>query len=753
MQNQITVKIHEILEQRQALLPRIAVSLRRADSLLQSIQALESHLDSFPDPHRAESEKLILKLRGDCRATSQQLQLLQQRFSRPYLTLLCFGKARQGKSRLIQCLTGLSDREVPTGALGHCTATKLEIRHTQESPHATVTTFDESNFIAERLAPFYRDFGLFEEAPTTLDEFLLETLPEPSLAAKFIGATHAQSVTKLGQFEELRKLQSVLPRFRKFLRGRVERVDLTELHRWISYPKYPGDEPPPDADFRCHAVRRAQAFVHMPLPECHAIRIFDTPGVNNHTSGDYDSLARLIDEEADAALVTRLTSHLGDAWVADDSLVLDEIGRRLTGGTITKRLLSIVLNEVRTQASNRITCEHVREGAVKNGLQECQVAISDCTDLDSLHDAVIVPLLSRLVEECPALDERRIAGLDASLIEVERKLHVSLENLAQAARVAAAQIDPDHLLCRWISNGQELLAAELRMLKVKAGDSRREPDKDFLNDVKRAAQTATDAIAIPEAQAIYDFCLRNRYAQEAGALEYFLKLLRCDIAAVFGELRDELGRNVIERWSTECWTIIKQIGISDLIEPDASKPAFRQLGELADRAGKLPQLTASFQMLAEFKIHYPHFLSTVWKVLEYYEPNRHVHRLGKPTVNENEAEQGCPATVSMPMCERAAKLLADLKTKAIKDIAKELQSVATLPSELSWSLLCDVFDRMVIARGIDAEWERFLRTYRDRLKVDGAREQATKRERLLTAERFARDLRNGGSSLGADTAG
>jgi hypothetical protein len=69
---------------------------------------------------------------------------LKNRFSRDTLNIGVIGRARQGKSRLLQSLTGLSAAEIPDGDRQHCTGVRSTIHHSN-----SVDTYGEVWFHTE----------------------------------------------------------------------------------------------------------------------------------------------------------------------------------------------------------------------------------------------------------------------------------------------------------------------------------------------------------------------------------------------------------------------------------------------------------------------------------------------------------------------------------------------------------------------------------------------------------------------------
>ena len=73
------------------------------------------------------------------------LALIQNRFSRDTLNIAVIGRARQGKSRLLQTITGLTSEEIPDGNKEFCTGVRSDIINDSNLTSA----FAQVNFLTE----------------------------------------------------------------------------------------------------------------------------------------------------------------------------------------------------------------------------------------------------------------------------------------------------------------------------------------------------------------------------------------------------------------------------------------------------------------------------------------------------------------------------------------------------------------------------------------------------------------------------
>jgi hypothetical protein len=123
-----------------------------------------------------------IDFRRTCATIDQELKALdklRQRFGRETLNIGVIGRARQGKSRLLQSLTGLTSQEIPDGDGKHCTGVKSNIIRRAGETTATVIFHDARSFL-EKISVYYNVLGL-GDCPSTIENFASSPLaPLPS---------------------------------------------------------------------------------------------------------------------------------------------------------------------------------------------------------------------------------------------------------------------------------------------------------------------------------------------------------------------------------------------------------------------------------------------------------------------------------------------------------------------------------------------------------------------------------------------
>ena len=142
------------------------------DKVHNGLTELEMHLENLQQ--MIDEQTIPTDLNEVAQQITQQMGSLRQetleldeavthvtkRFNKETINIGVAGKARQGKSTLLQKISGLSNQEIPTSDELPCTGTKSKIFHTEENPHAKVEFYAKEEFLKEILHPYFDKLNL-----------------------------------------------------------------------------------------------------------------------------------------------------------------------------------------------------------------------------------------------------------------------------------------------------------------------------------------------------------------------------------------------------------------------------------------------------------------------------------------------------------------------------------------------------------------------------------------------------------------
>ncbi|RZB13779.1 hypothetical protein StrepF001_42305 [Streptomyces sp. F001] len=395
----------------------------------------------------AEEAAVLAGLRSEVAATLEDLRAARCRFVRPTINIGVSGKARVGKSTLLQSVSGLSDDQIPTGPHVPVTAVRSRIMQSDRR-RVLLRMHSPESFLADVVAPYHQDLGL-EGMPRTVEEFRHWTYPRPDPDDPSQHSDNALLVN-------LRSIQASLDSYADLLTGSQIERGLEGLRPFVAYPTR--EEVSAGTTHRPHLAVR-EAIIESPFPHGDVSRlvVVDLPGLGEVASGAEERHVRDLRHDVDAVLlVVRPSTTAAYYTNADDRALklLDKArghvrtpghyvhfvinhGGESTGG------IEALRNDLRTRVN----------ASTDGGFY--QVLETNAIDPAVVNETLLIPLLESLSRTLPEMDDEVYSGVMARAADAARRISEALPQLL-AGRAGADELA--HL-------EQELLqqrAAELR---------------------------------------------------------------------------------------------------------------------------------------------------------------------------------------------------------------------------------------------------------------------------------------------------
>ena len=296
-------RIATIIEQRKPLVIRLLTILEQLSTLYSVLQCLQEYHDRLVQrfPNLEVISSSLYEIQEDVRLEIEKIEKIRNRFSRTTLNIGIVGRARQGKSRFIQSLTGLSSTEVPDGNRLHCTGVRSTIYHSPNTEtYADVFFHSESSFLGEVIAPYfyYLDLG---SRPTTLKAF--SDVPPP------IQSSSTFSSAKSGaMYEYLHKYYENLPKYQNLLGTSSQRISKEQIHEFVAQHTFDGGS----SLSNYLAVRDVEIFCSFPNQDIGQVALVDMPGLGDTGIGEEERLLKVLSQDVDVLLFVRMPKATGD---------------------------------------------------------------------------------------------------------------------------------------------------------------------------------------------------------------------------------------------------------------------------------------------------------------------------------------------------------------------------------------------------------------------------------------------------------
>ena len=675
-------QITDILEKRLPLARRVTeveLNLKNLSLVLQDLDEYRSQLLSKIDDLESIGRLREVNLTDIQSSINEELGALgklKNRFSRSTLNIGVIGRARQGKSRLLQSLSGLSD-EIPTGSLTDCTAVRSTIHHNPNvETYGEVWFHSERSFLDEVIRPYYEKLNLGIK-PFTVEEFS-RNLPsihsDASAEAKAIYKNLSEYHINFDKYKHL--LTQISP----------HRISKEQVREYVAQYSIDGKE----KFFNFFAVREVKIVCSFPQSDVGQITLVDMPGLGNTRLGDDKRLIQILGQDIDVVMFVKKPDSLGDNWQDVDVNLYDIASSALTDLPI--HLWSFfVLNQINQGSDNSALCHELSNSSTKNGIKVVQTIVADCTSADEANKKVLDPILRYLTENIAGLDQQYATNCQDRLTRLQSATKLEIEKAKTALGISAKGdswfpvfVNLFEQLWEYLTVGLEGLLRELRY-------QRDVQDIDFKNQVNAAIQKCKKDTGIPSIEDIK--VNRAKEASYGIAYEKYLHEIRAHLSQHFLSLDDGLKQS-LEGIKAQVVDILGKEGKLIALTDKQGSEFLSDIENIlpADLAG----LKLGFNILASFNLSY--------RGLIQHRIRKHLDRL---TPDDT--------TLRLSNSPSAQEILVNLQTlhaEALYECESALEGLLCEPSQAAYAIVEEFVDRVLRAKDVYKEWLIFLQEVR-----------------------------------------
>ncbi len=410
MSSDLNQLVQGIVEQRAASLSEFEADKDKLEQIASALRSVKtSELRSKAD-FRGLFDGIPFKTMEDKLGNAKEkLDLALARLSRKNISIAVAGGARQGKSQMLQMLTGLTDEQIPTGDGNFCTATSSEIINDRNNPaRALAYFFTEREMLDVKILPYYQEGNSksalnLKPVPTSVEDFVrspLPPLPEESNDPSNVKFYEILKELHEGlQDDEVRNLIGMSPREIPFddLRPYVTKDDDTAVKFF-------------------NAVKKVEISTPFDVDLPNGMKVFDLPGLGEMSTSIRANMLRAVKEDADIVMMLRRPDPSGDGWKEADFDILDALKGVFAGTADFKPCdwVALVLNK--DERSGRENGKNVSAMA-KNPPDGFKPIVCNCGDKEDVR-RVVVSNMELLLENAHRIDGIRIEDARKSFNEV-----------------------------------------------------------------------------------------------------------------------------------------------------------------------------------------------------------------------------------------------------------------------------------------------------------------------------------------------
>ena len=694
-----SAQIAQIIQKRRPLAQKIETVESNLKTLSAALRKLEKQRDQIlVDDAGAVGRSREIDFSAVQRNIDNELTTLNNlraRFSRNTLNIGVVGRARQGKSRLLQSLAGLSSAEIPDGSEQHCTGVRSNIHHNPEvgETYAEVYFHTERSFLDEVIAPYYWQLKLGPH-PRTIQEFAnaLPILPEE--------LRNAQDETKYGHLQRYHK--PYLDKYSNFLSEIPLRINQNQIREYVAQDTVDGKRD----YFSYLAVREVKIVCSFPNVDIGQIVLVDMPGLGDTGIGDPERMIKTLGQDIDLVLFVRKPDSMGDFW-ADVDVSLYTLANKALIDLPVKEWSFMVLNRVTGDADkksdNLRNCKSLAETISEKNIRVQDVVITDCSDSKEAQTEILDRVLDYLGQRVEVLDRQYASACQDRLVQIQRDISSELEKAKKSLGTGG-----DGWFRMFTTLSEKFwkdLTKELQDLTSSMISERDTDDQSFNVAVDSAITTCRLETGIPDLKEI------EQKNDCTGA--YMSAYVEC-----LHEVRTHLSKQVLsldialkeslENAKCRVVNILKtQCKLGKISEGDGSE----FLNNLSEKIpDDLTGLKLGFQTLATFELQYRGLVQhRIRRHLDVLTPNRTKYKLEKDKSGSIIWDYllGVEEDTSSP-AERISLNLSKAQSEAVDNCEKELKSLLKEPSQAAFAIVEEFADRVLRAEGVRTEWQIFL---------------------------------------------
>lgn len=349
-----------------------------------------------------------------------ECERLYERFNRDAINISVIGRARQGKSCLLQAISGLSDAIIPSANGGHCTGTTSIICNDSncEITHAVVY-FYTADEILKQVQDYLDKIGINRR----LHHFNEITQLESTIAE--YNANHGAllrllSAKKQSYFDHLEKYVTHFNQYCDLVTVTKRDIPEEQIRLYVAQYDLNGNY-----IYNYLAVKEVKIYTRFHNPEVGKVVLVDTIGLGDTALGIEKRMLQTLRNNSDSAFMIRLPNSTGDSWEEKDNDLYDLIEGEM-GAAMMDKWLYLSLN-TSDNLGNATACDAV-ENTIPNTLHLHDIIRVDCASKDEVYEKLLVPALEYLSENLDQIDNDLMEDANKLFKECYRS-YVSLYDL------------------------------------------------------------------------------------------------------------------------------------------------------------------------------------------------------------------------------------------------------------------------------------------------------------------------------------
>jgi GTPase Era involved in 16S rRNA processing len=698
--------IAEVLEQRHQkvlMLEKVHTGLVELEMQLESLEQMAEEVredaDEIPQKMVALTTKIARPLTGireEVTELNAAIVSLTKRFSKETINIGVAGKARQGKSTLLQQISGLTTQEIPTSDELPCTGAKSQIYHSEEAPYAKIEFYSKEEFLKEILHAYYDKLNLSK--PYTLKRFS-DRLPELE-ESRADGRNLDKAI-----YEKLKFIHEAYSSFSELLSKPPKTLGLDEIIDYVTQS---------EGRTRYLAVKTANIYTKFPNHDVTGLCLVDLPGLEA-AQGHEKKLVSSLEYEVDSVIFVKSPDVLGTDWEQADYNVFDLVDNAVREVELANRLF-IVLNE-KNDGSNKKQVQLLKNQPPET-YSKPRILTANCSDAGEVEKKVFSVVLKHIEKNLESTDRQYVKALADKVDNIVKNLTQLFTPTLDSFNTGNADLSRER---RYRTLSEKFIKDLTRGLEKLVLEVQNELNmsEEFKQKVEEICESARQSAPIPGTEELAEQYLE--YSGWKGVVGEELNYLRAYLTEFLATQLDEYLQTkinealqqVLERVFPKALQNMLSQEVGTQAEPRILIKAFQRLLDKTEHANIYKTFNYIRQFNFSYHSHFHYRVREEMGLLNTYSSESVDDIVPNDATRDNFIEKA----------EEIARGLDSHYQQTIYELRKKFsEKMQTDPANALLALVEEIKDRLVRAKGIKEEWKSFLDPIREQLWAEELRQ-------------------------------
>lgn len=697
----------EMLQKQKKCMLENSGSLRLSNEVLDCIQELDIR------PYQTKWNEV-----------QQLIYELKNRFSRETINIAVVGGARQGKSKLLQSISGLDDRVIPAFSTSDCTGTTSMIKNV---PGKTLSA--EISFRTER--------EMMQVVQTYLDKMLGEGVERIESFQEIARIDLIKIEKKLAgspesaKFEHLKKYVVEFSEWSPYVRaGQTEVVtNPDEIKKFVAqHNGKTENDPDRENYFRYLAVKKAVVSCEFNYAEAGKIILQDTIGLGDTSIGIEQAMFSTLQKDSDAAIIVKRPEVATGKIDTKDVELYHQLNEKLSSRNMEKWLFWLFNNtKGLPYGDNTDRCQAVKAKIEGFGWNLAGCEIVDVSDKESVNDGFLKNVLSTLVENIDSIDDGLVSELNCAVEEMyfeyeklqEKVQSILIRELKNGVNVNKFVDDI------WSTFYRKGWAKQLKDYKENWEERAKTENIEYKNYIEDIIHNARKDI--PDIDVLVE---ELGFGGRRGQIDVYqenIDKLRTGFTEKFLDIDEEVFENLVRKLKEEIVEIfVNENGarMQFICKIDENRPKEDWLTYAIEEIfidDDDFQIRKAFRILKDFKLTVRGFLM-------------HKVRMRASRLEHEKSELRLSNKGSKEDQAKEIRRILDKKMKeTCEELLDELSEIYKEPHEIIYSIIQEVYDRLGFSfiadyNSVENKWKNLYREYCTKVWEDEFKDQKMRSE-------------------------